>query len=242
MNHSSIERIQAASSPRIEGPLNVYFVSSVLASVAVAPGRLAYAVALVCFVGLGIDAAGREYLQVVRLPIYFLLPSVGIVLLFTGGTTAVSVGPIGIAWAGIERSLTTGLRSIGSVAVLGYLIVTTTVPQLFAALRSLRLPGFVVEISLLTYRAIQILLDELSRLELAAAARLGFRTRRTSLETSKAMAFSLFLKSMSRGRTLNEAMLSRGYDGRMPTPSTTNRGYGYVAGVLGVVAFAGWIV
>lgn len=242
MHHTSIEQIQVTSSPRVEGRLNAYFALSALVLVIAAPSRLAYAGALACFVGLGIDAAGREYLQVVRLPVYFLLPSLGLVALFTSGPTAVSVGPLAISSTGIDRALTTGLRSIGSVTILGYLVVTTTIPQLFGALRSLRCPRFVIDVSLLTYRAIQILFDELARLELAATARLGFRTRRTSLKTSKALAFSLFLKSMSRADTLDDAMMARAYDGELPTPATTSQGHSYVAGVLAVIALTGWIV
>jgi len=89
---------------------------------------------------------------------------------------------------------------------------------------------------------IQILFDELARLELAAVARLGFRTRRNTLNTSKALAFSLFLKSTSRAEALDDAMLARAYDGEMPTPTTTSQGHAYVGAVLTVIALTGWIV
>ncbi|MFD1586560.1 cobalt ECF transporter T component CbiQ [Halorientalis brevis] len=240
MHHASLEQIQATSSPRVEGRLNAYFAFTALVLVLFAPSRLAYVSALVCFVALGVDAAGRDYLTVVRLPVYFLLPSLLLVVLFTSGSTALAFGPFSVSWAGLDRSLTTGLRSIGSITILSYLIVTTTVPQLVAALQSLRCPRFVIDVSLLTYRAIQILLTELARLELAATGRLGFRTRRTTLRTSKSLAFSLFLKSLSRAEALNDAMLARGYDGKLPSATTASRGHSYVAVVLGCIAIAGW--
>ena len=242
MHHTSLEQIQITARSRIGGRLNAYFVFAALALLLAAPDRLAYVGALACFVALGIDATGRDYLQVVRLPVYFLLPSLLLITLFTSGPTAASMGPLSVSWTGIDRSITTGLRSFGSVAILSYLIVTTTVPQLFAALRSLRCPQFVIEISLLTYRVIQILLDELRRLELAAKGRLGFRTRRTTFRTSKLLAFSVFLKSMSRAETLNDAMLARNYNGEMPMAQTSSRGHGYAAAVLAVIAIAGWAV
>ena len=242
MHHTSLEQIQLTADSRIDGRLNAYFVFAALVLLLVAPSRLAYVGALACFVTLGLDAVGTDYLQVIRLPVYFLTPSLLLIALFTSGPTAAAIGPLSISWTGIDRSITTGLRSFGSVAILGYLIVTTTVPQLFAALRSLRCPQFVTEISLLTYRVIQILLDELSRLELAAMGRLGFRTRRTTFRTSKLLAFSVFLKSMSRAETLNDAMLARNYTGEMPTARTTSRGHGYAAAVLTLIGIAGWAV
>jgi cobalt/nickel transport system permease protein len=240
MHHANLERIQMTATPRIDGRLNVYFVFAALALVLAAPGRLAYVGALAGVVALGVDAAGGRYLRVVRLPAYFLLPSVGVVLLFTAGPPAVSLGPLSVSGPGVDRSITVGLRSFGSVAMLGYLVVTTTIPQLFAALRSLRCPRFAVDISLLTYRAVQILMAERGRLELAAKSRLGFRTRLTTLRTAKSLSISLFLKSLSRAEALDDAMATRAYDGVLPTPTRESRGYGYAVAVLALIAVTGW--
>lgn len=240
MHHTTIEQIQVAATPRVTGRLNVYFAVAALVLVVAAPHRLAYAGALACFGALGVDAGGRDYLGVLRLPVYFLAPTLALIAVFTPGPAAVSVGPLAVSWPGIQRTLTTGLRSLSSVTILSYLIVTTPVPEVVGALQSLRCPRFVVDVSLLTYRAIQTLFDELARLELAASSRLGFRTRRTTLATSKALAFSLFVRSLSRADALDDAMQARGYDGALPTPTTPNTGYGYVGTVLVVLAVTGW--
>ncbi len=226
--------------PRIEGRLNVFVAVLALLLVLFAPAREAYLMAIVCFGLLGVDAAGTGYLRVIRVPVYFLGPSLLILLVMTAGVPAVTAGPITISMAGIDRTVAVGLRSGSSVAILGYLITTTTIPQLVATLQSVRVPQFALDIAVLTYRVIQVFLDELDRLEQAAAARLGFRTRRTTLRSSKALAISLFISATDRAQTLDTAMQARGYTGQLPTTTAASHGYGYAIVVIIAIAVAGW--
>ncbi|MDG5777443.1 cobalt ECF transporter T component CbiQ [Haloarculaceae archaeon H-GB2-1] len=241
MHHATLERTQQDATPRVDGHLNVYFALTALAVTVAAPARTTHLAAAAWFLALGYDAAGRQYLRFLKVPTYFLVPSLAVVLAFTAGDPIAALGPVTVTRTGVDRVVTTGLRSVASLSVLGYLVVTTPVPALFAALKRLRLPSFVVEFALLTYRGIQLLLAESERLHVAAAARLGFRNRRTTFRTTKLLSFSLFLKTLSRADAMEQSMRARGYDGKMPVPSVENRGHGYAVAALACLVLVGWL-
>ncbi|MDY6774712.1 MAG: cobalt ECF transporter T component CbiQ [Halobacteria archaeon] len=237
MHHASLEKIQSSSTPLVDGELNVYFSFVGLLLGVAAPSRLTQLATAVVFVTLGLHAAGRDYLGFARLPVYFAVPSIGVILVFTSGETAFSVPLIfdfvlRFSDRGVERAVTTALRSGASLSVLVYFILTTTVPVTFSALKRLRLPDFFVEFCLLTYRGIQILTDESERLQTAARARLGYSDRRSLFRSTKLIGFSLFLKSLTRAERMEESMRSRSYSGEMPSPRRQSSGHVYATLIL----------
>lgn len=233
--YETLERVQVTSVPAIDGPLKVYVALVALVFAVASPSSVTQLSAFVLFSALAIHAAGTHYLRLLAVPVTFLVPSLAVILVFTtGGETVTTVWIVSISEVGLSTVTTTGLRSVASLSVLGFLVLTTTVPELFAALRRLRLPAFVVEMSLLVYRGIQILVVEAERLRTASAARLGFVDRPTTVRTTKLLAGSLLIRSLDRAERTEDAMRARCYDGHMPTSEYENRGYGYAA-VVGVL-------
>ncbi|MGH8792365.1 MAG: cobalt ECF transporter T component CbiQ [Stackebrandtia sp.] len=100
------------------------------------------------------------------------------------------------------------------------LAATTPVNALLAGLDRLRCPAVVVQIATFMVRYVHVMIDEARRMRMARLAR-GDDPR--FLWQLRGYAFglgALFLRSYERGERVYVAMLSRGYDGRMPLAAT----------------------
>jgi cobalt/nickel transport system permease protein len=97
------------------------------------------------------------------------------------------------------------------------LAATTPVSELLRGLERLRVPTLFVSISGFMVRYSDVLLDDLRRMRIARLSR-GHDPR--WLWQSRAIGATvgtLFVRSFERGERVHIAMLSRGYDGHMPT-------------------------
>jgi cobalt/nickel transport system permease protein len=111
-----------------------------------------------------------------------------------------------------------GLLAKGTLGVLASLtLAATTEPHdLLAGLERLHLPAQLVEIMAFMVRYLDVVTDEMKRMRVARASR-GFTTRNpTHWPVVARSAGALFIRSYERGERVHLAMLSRGYDGRMP--------------------------
>ena len=239
--HRTLERIQVDATPAVSGPLRVYFVGIALLLTATTTRLPVFAVATAAFGALTLQAVGRAYFGLLRYPLAFLLPSVALVAVITPGTPVAAVWRLSVTTRGIETAATVGLRAVASLTVLSFLTLTTTVPQLVAALDALRLPDPVTELLLLVSRGIQVLVSESARLHTAADSRGGFRSRRSLFRTTKLLAASLFVSSLDRATAFGTAMESRNYAGRMPVATTENGGHALVAAVLITLVATRWL-
>jgi cobalt/nickel transport system permease protein len=97
------------------------------------------------------------------------------------------------------------------------LAATTTPPDVVRGLERLRLPSMLVQIAAFMIRYLEVVADDLRRQNVALASR-GFVTRdpRHWPVLAKSVG-ALFIRSYERGERVHLAMLSRGYDGRMPS-------------------------
>ena len=240
--HHTLERIQVDATPAVTGPLRVYFVGVALVLTATTTRLGVFAVATAAFGGLTLHAAGRAYFGVLRYPLAFLVPSVALVAVITPGTPVAAVWRVSVTARGLETAATVGLRAVASLTVLSFLVLTTTIPQLVAALDDLRLPDPVTELLLLVYRGIQVLLAESARLHTAARLRGGFRSRRSLFRTTKLVSASLLVSALDRATAFGTAMESRNYAGRMPVATSKSGGHAVVAAVLVVLVAARWMV
>lgn len=240
--HHTLERIQVDATPAVTGPLRVYVVGAGLLLTATATQPAAFAVAILAFGVLTLHAVGRAYFAVLRYPLAFLLPSLALVAVVTPGTPVVELWGVSITTRGLDVAATTGLRAVASLTVLSFLVLTTTVPQLVAALDDLRLPAPVVELLLFVYRGIQVLVGESTRLHTAARLRGGFRSRRSLFRTTKLVGASLLVSSLDRATAFGVAMESRNYAGRMPVASSESGGYAVAGVVVCALVAARWIV
>lgn len=117
---------------------------------------------------------------------------------------------------GPERALLLVARTWLCVSATLLVMATTALPRLLAALEWSRAPRAFVQVLGHLYRYLWVLLDETRHVLLARRLR-SFR-RRAWLER-RAVAgtiATLFVRTLERARLVHQAMLQRGYQGRLP--------------------------
>ncbi|MGE9806900.1 cobalt ECF transporter T component CbiQ [Janibacter sp. G1551] len=128
----------------------------------------------------------------------------------------VTVGPVTLSEAGLLAAW--GLLAKGTLGVLASLVVasTTEAHDLVAGLERLRLPPQLVQILAFMVRYLDVVTGEMRRMALARAARGFVASNPRHWPVVASGAGALFIRSYERGERVHLAMLSRGYDGRMP--------------------------
>ncbi|WP_422446850.1 energy-coupling factor transporter transmembrane component T family protein [Thermoanaerobacterium sp. DL9XJH110] len=111
------------------------------------------------------------------------------------------------------------LRALCAIFALNTAVSSMTLQDLLFSLRSLRVPGILVNLVGFTIRYADILNGELSRMMIARKARgytggKNFWHMNTMKVTGQTVAV-LFLRSIERSERVYSAMLSRGYDGEI---------------------------
>jgi cobalt/nickel transport system permease protein len=122
-----------------------------------------------------------------------------------------AAGAEGLALAGAIAAKATLV-----VLATGVLSATTPAPDIVAGLERLRVPPAFTAIGALAVRYLQVVLDELRRINTARIAR-GDDGR--WIWQARAVAQStgtLAVRCLNRGERVHGAMLARGWDGRMP--------------------------
>jgi cobalt/nickel transport system permease protein len=144
---------------------------------------------------------------------------VGAVLL---GTLFRQGGSVLWQWGWLSIT-TTGLMILGSVTwkallsllLLNTLVMTTPIPQLLQALISLKMPPLLVAILASMYRYTSVLVDEVGAMHRAAVSRnLLANPRWRRLVVGNTIG-ALFIRTLDRGERVHQAMLSRGYTGKV---------------------------
>ncbi len=107
----------------------------------------------------------------------------------------------------------------GTLGVLAAVILstTTTAREILRGLERLKLPAIMVQIASFMLRYVNVISDEMERMKVARESR-GFVA--TGIKHWKVLATSaaaLFIRSYERGERVHLAMLSRGFDGNLPS-------------------------
>ncbi len=135
----------------------------------------------------------------------------------------------------------------GSLGVASSILLaaTTEIPDILSGLERLRVPAAIVAIAGFMIRYLEVIAGELARMRIAMAAR-GYEP--SAFWQARALATSagaLFIRSYERGERVYRAMVSRGYDGRMPvmekvvtSPSQWMAGMGIPIVAWGMAAIA----
>jgi len=132
------------------------------------------------------------------------------------GKSMFSVGPLTISKEGVILALKITLKA--NTIFLGFtaIVATSSIFTLGHALQKLAVPGKFVHLLLFTYRYIHVIEREYQRLSLAANLR-GFRPAMT-MHTYRTYAYlvgMLLVRSFARANRVHEAMLCRGFKGRL---------------------------
>jgi len=180
--------------------------------------------ALTVFAGMAaltVGGAGiplRGYLRLLLLPAGFLL--VGVVSLaisfgggdFLLGTLPGIELPVFLSRAGLAQAALVSARSLGAVAALYFLALTTPMTEIIGLLRRLRVPALFLELMVLAYRQIFVFLQIAREMRTAQASRLGYAGTGNSFHSLAVLGANLYLRAHHRSALLYRSLASRGYE------------------------------
>jgi cobalt/nickel transport system permease protein len=163
---------------------------------------------------------------VARVPAAYLLPRMVVevpFVVFALVVPLVATGPraevlgVSVSQSGLVDAF--GLLAKATLGVIaGLLLAATTEPAaLLRGLERLRLPQQLVQIMGFMLRYLEVVTDELRRMRIASASR-GFTARNPRhWPVVAASVGALFIRSFERGERVHQAMVSRGYTGKLPS-------------------------
>jgi cobalt/nickel transport system permease protein len=195
--------------PRTDSPLSRLDPRWKLAAIALA----AVAAAVVHTpAAAAVALAGACVLAVLgRLPLRWwaarLSPAVLFVALFTL--------PLAVSGRGVETAVVLVCKAAALVTLALVLLATAPLDATLKAAHALHVPGLFVQLTLLSYRYLFLLADELGRLRIALRLR-GYRNRANlhSYRTVGAVTGALLVRGWERAERVGQAMRCRGFDGR----------------------------
>jgi cobalt/nickel transport system permease protein len=140
----------------------------------------------------------------------FLIPVIGMGERTTVLGVSLSVPGLWAAWNILAKA------TLGVIASI--LLAATTEPRvILIGAQRLRLPSLLVQIAMFMLRYMDVIMDEMRRMRVARESR-GFEARNfRHIPVIARSAGALFIRSYERGERVHLAMLSRGYNGQMPT-------------------------
>lgn len=171
---------------------------------------------------LTIRMPGR--LLLLRLTIPLTMAAVLLVtqVFLTGSTPLFHMDIAGLSITGYVEGLKNGILTVGrvlaGVSLILLLSMSTPADKLFKAALWFRVPTVVIEISLLIYRYIFVMGDELMLMQSAQQVRLGYHNWRQSMKSVSTLGACLILRAYDRAERVFESMLVRGYGQVQPTP------------------------
>jgi cobalt/nickel transport system permease protein len=135
--------------------------------------------------------------------------------LLTGAGPSWTFGPLRVSWHGVEVALLLTVKALALLTLFLTLQAAAHLESTLKAAHSLRIPALLVHLSLLTYRYVFVLADELRRLRIALRVR-GYRRRmsRHGYRTAGHVAGTLLVRGYERAERVGHAMRCRGFDGQ----------------------------
>ncbi|MBF0363459.1 MAG: cobalt ECF transporter T component CbiQ [Oligoflexia bacterium] len=112
---------------------------------------------------------------------------------------------------------------LGCATSLLLLILTTPITDIIYFLKIIKIPNLLLELLILSYRAIFILLDTCSKIYTAQSSRLGYNGVISSFRSFASLTFGILTKSLKRTHTSWLCMLSRGYQDEIDLLSFDHR-------------------
>ena len=160
-----------------------------------------------------------------RVPVRHLAPRLAVetpfavfavLLPFVATGPSVQLGPVTVSEPGLAAAVALLLKGTSGVVGAVAFAVTTRPRDLVRALQHLRVPDPLVLIASFMVRYVDVVADQLRRMKVARDSR-GFRARSPrAWPVLAAGTGALFIRSYERGERVHLAMVSRGWNGRMP--------------------------
>ncbi len=162
---------------------------------------------------------------------------IGIFNPFLDTRTVAVIAGISVS-AGLLSFFSILLKFALTVSATLLLIATTSFPGVCHALRQLRFPALFVSQLLFLYRYLFVLLEEAMRIIRARDMR-SFGKRGTGLKVFVQLIGTLFLRTVDRAERIYDAMLSRGFQGDIPTLKRSRLAAADLAFLTTTIAFLG---
>lgn len=180
----------AANSPLTAAIVTGLLLTVTLLGASIAPGRyLRVAAPALCFLALG------------SLSLAFSLD-------VSDGAAQLQMAP-----GGRHKLAEVGTRSLGALAALLFLVLTTPLIDLITLLRRLKTPELLLEIMVLCYRMLFVFSAAVHETLTAQSARLGYATPRLAMRSLSGLAANLTLQVWQRAHALHVAAEARNNDG-----------------------------
>ena len=162
----------------------------------------------------------RFYLDLLTYPtVIVAVSSVLIALLFGYGQPLAQITLPWFQWTifqnGITTAVATFFRVEGALASTYFLVLTTSMTDIFIIFRRMRVPKILVEMSLLIYRYIFIFAETTAKMNTAQKLRLGHSNWLRRIRATALLAGNLFIRTLEQGERTFTAMSARGYDGNI---------------------------
>jgi cobalt ECF transporter T component CbiQ len=218
----AIDEIAYSSPFRDWSPLGKFalalslLVSSLLASSIVIPF-------LVFLIGFSL----LFYSTKMRLPRVIVLALLdGLVIFFVGAvviafvTTGDSLWSLNLGFAvlnfsrqGVELGMLVFMRAVAGATVMLFFATSTPIPHLANALRQVKIPAEIVELTILIYRYSFLLLEQLETMYVAAHSRLGFNGIKNKFRTTAKLMVGVFIRSLDVAERSQVALNCRCFQG-----------------------------
>ncbi|NLX50131.1 MAG: cobalt ECF transporter T component CbiQ [Methanospirillum sp.] len=115
----------------------------------------------------------------------------------------------------IDRGFLVFCRTLGGMASLIFIALTTPMTDLFGVMRQCRLPAVLVELVMIIYQTIFLLLDHLVLIYRAQLMRLGYSSPGEWIRSFSTLAGAGFIGAWNAGEDLIRAREMRCYDGKL---------------------------
>lgn len=162
----------------------------------------------------------KNYLSLVKIPMYFLLIGIVINLInigFDGDSMIYSFRIwsvyIGISIESINTSLYILIRSISCLSCVYFIVLTTPFNDILILLKKMRLPNIAIELSMLVYRFIFIFLQEIDEIKKSQQLKFGYINLKTSYKSLGMIGSILFKRMIIRYEELSISLDVKLYDG-----------------------------
>ena len=175
---------------------------------------LVVAVLLAVVTVAGARVSVGRYLRVAAPALFFLAIScLSLAFSVSSNPAAPSFGTFDLTPGGLQPIAVVGARSLGALAALLFLVLTTPLIDLIALLRRLKTPEILLEIMVLCYRMLFVFSEAVHDTLTAQSARLGYSTNRLALRSLGGLAANLTLQVWQRASDLHVAAQARNSDG-----------------------------
>ena len=179
-----------------------------------------------------------------RYPGVFLLALALVLPLLSGDTIILRIGPLALRQEGLLDLLLIAVKFVSILTVSLVLFGSAPFLNTIKAMLSLGLPAVLADMTLLSYRYIYEIGDDLGRMETAMRLR-GFRAHRFSrraLSVLASLAGSILVRSYERSERIYEAMILRGYGHAPRRKGEFQAATSDVVGLGGILLLAAWFV